>query len=536
MLQNTSPEKAKAWSELEMHFSEMESVRMQDLFFDDKQRAEKMHVCLGDLLFDYSKNKITAETISLLSNLAQASDLKGAIEKMFTGERINKTEDRAVLHTALRDFSFQREIVIDGVNVLEEIKTSRQKIKEFSTSIIQGKLRGATGKQFTDVINIGIGGSDLGPKMVVEGLGNYRNHLGVHYVSNIDSDFLFGLLAKLNPETTLVLIVSKTFTTHETMENAKRVVKWLSNSVANVKAHLVGVTSNTEKACEYGIEKDFLFPMWDYIGGRFSLWGSVGLSIALGVGYENFERLLKGAYSVDEHFRNEDFSKNIPVLMGLIGVWYNNFYKYQSEAIVPYNELLRAFPAHLQQMIMESNGKDRDCLGDLVEIQTSPIVWGEVGSSAQHAFFQLFHQGTKVIPTDFIGFVQPFCKEDSTHDILMSNFFGQTEALLVGKSGEALKADTLPYLGNYRAFEGNKPTNTLLLNKLTPESLGMLVALYEHKTFVQGVIWNIFSFDQFGVEYGKVLAKNIENEIISKNIGKHDSSTSFLLNYYLMKS
>lgn len=535
MLQTINPTSTAAWSKLREHFEQMKLIQMQDLFEEDSSRGSSFNIQFEDFLLDYSKNKITKETLSYLIELGEEMQLKEAIEALFKGSKVNKTEGRAVLHTALRDFTPGTSIVVDGVNVLEEIRQTRDRMRDFVGRVIQGDYISSTGEPFTDIVNIGIGGSDLGPKMVVQGLANYSNHLRAHFISNVDDDYLYSILNKLNPETTLVLVVSKTFTTQETVLNADKVVQWLETKVEKEKisAHLVGVTAEIERAVEYGIQSDTVFPMWDHIGGRFSLWSSVGLSIALAIGYENFEKLLKGANKMDVHFRTAPFEQNMPVVCALLSVWYNNFFGYETEAVVPYSQFLERFPAHLQQMIMESNGKDKNREGLPVNYETGTLIWGDVGVSAQHAFFQLFHQGTKVVPVDFIGFVNPFCSSDSNHTILMSNFFGQTEALLNGKEATREIDTEDPLIQNFREFTGNKPSNTLLIDKLTPESLGALVALYEHKTFVQGVIWNIYSFDQFGVEYGKVLAKNIQGEIISNNVLKHDSSTAFLLNYYL---
>ncbi|WP_267740274.1 glucose-6-phosphate isomerase [Myroides injenensis] len=536
MLKNVNPSRTNAWQNLRKHFADMEFVQMQKLFESNADRAEQMHINWGSLLLDYSKNKITTETIEYLVDLAKEVDLGYAIESMFCGKKINVTENRAVLHTALRDFSDDGSTIeVDGVDVLKEVRATRDKMKDFTEAVLNGSYVSSSGEKFTDIINIGIGGSDLGPKMVVEALVNYRNDLNIHYISNVDDDYLFATLRKLDPKKTLVLIVSKTFTTQETIANAHHIVKWLNLDKEALSQHLVGITANVPKAISFGVKESNIFPMWDYVGGRFSLWSSVGLSIALAIGYDNFEKLLKGAYEMDQHFRKTSFEQNIPVVLALLSIWYNNFYGYETEAVVPYSELLNKLPAHLQQMIMESNGKDKNREGYPVNYQTGTLIWGEVGVSAQHAFFQLFHQGTKVVPVDFIGFVKPFYNCEHNHDILMSNFFGQSEALLNGKRGEVFEEGEIEMLKNFRDFEGNKPSNTILVDKLTPESLGSLIALYEHKTFVQGIIWNIFSFDQFGVEYGKVLAKNIQNEIKTKNIANHDASTSFLLNYYLNK-
>ncbi len=537
MFKNINPSGTVAWHNLRKHFEEMEYVKMQDLFESQVDRVDKMHVSWNDFLFDFSKNKITDQTIELLLDLAREMELSTAIESMFNGDKINVTEDRAVLHTALRDFSGQP-ILVDGINVVEEITKVRACIENFSDAFIAGTYKGSTGKAFTDVINIGIGGSDLGPRMVVNALESYRNTIGMHFISNVDDDHIASLLRKLNPETTLVIVVSKTFTTQETIQNALMVKRWLVEGISNSNcaAHFVAVSSNVVQAEEFGIAKENIFPMWDYVGGRFSLWSAVGLSISLAVGYENFERLLKGANQMDQHLRTEPFEKNIPVLMAMLSIWYNNFYGYQTEALVPYCQFLEKFPAHLQQMIMESNGKNRNREGYPVNYQTGTIIWGEVGVNAQHAFFQLFHQGTKIIPIDFIGFVKPFSSDKENHDILMSNFFGQTEALLNGKVGAKYQTTSSDdRLQPYKEFGGNKPTNTFLIEQLTPENLGSLIAMYEHKVFVQGFIWNIFSFDQFGVEYGKKLACSIQSELERGEINNHDGSTQFLLEYYLSK-
>lgn len=537
MFRNTNPSGTLAWHNLRNHFEEMEYVKMQDLFESQTDRVAKMHVSWNDFLFDYSKNKITDKTITLLLDLAREMGLPSAIESLFQGDKINLTENRSVLHTALRDFSDQP-IVVDGKNVLEEIKDARNRIKNFSNAFTSGVFKGSTAKTFTDVINIGIGGSDLGPRMVVNALECYRNAVQVHFISNVDDDHTESLLRKLDPETTLVIVVSKTFTTQETILNAQKVKQWLLEGItdSSCENHFVAVSSNVDEAVKFGISETNVFPMWDYVGGRFSLWSSVGLSISLAVGYDNFEKLLKGANQMDLHLKTAPLEKNIPVLMAMLSIWYNNFYGYETEALVPYCQFLEKFPAHLQQMIMESNGKNRNRDGYPVNYQTGTIIWGEVGVNAQHAFFQLFHQGTKIIPVDFIGFVKPFSKEKGNHDILMSNFFGQTEALLNGKVGVNYQSDAAPdFLKPYKEFAGNKPTNTLLIDQLTPESLGSLIALYEHKVFIQGFIWNIFSFDQFGVEYGKKLASSIQSELKMQQIDRHDSSTQFLLEYYLSK-
>lgn len=535
MLKNIDPSKTVAWAKLEKHFEEMKGVYMQDLFASDADRTEKLHIKWESFLIDYSKHKITDKTLELLLELAEESNLEEAINLMFSGATINHTEKRAVLHTALRCFSKNEETASGVPGLMDDIEKTRKKTFDFIDDVHQGKYLSNTGKKFTDVINLGIGGSDLGPRMVVEALGNYQQGMNVHYLSNIDEDYVNLVLGKLNPETTLVLIVSKTFTTQETILNANKVKRWLQNNLGDntYSKHLIGITAHVEEAVIFGVEKNNIFPMWDCIGGRFSLWSAVGLSIGLAIGSTNFRLLLEGANQMDEHFKSTSFKHNIPVILALLSIWYNNFFGYESEVVIPYSQFLERFPAHLQQMIMESNGKNTDRDGNTVTYQTGNLIWGEVGVNAQHAFFQLFHQGTKIAPIDFIGFAKAHAKESiQQHDALMSNFFGQSEALLMGKNQTVENTNDLI---SFRRFEGNKPSTTMLVDSLTPETLGALVALYEHKTFVQGVIWNIYSFDQFGVEYGKVLAKNIQAEISSNNVMKHDGSTTFLLNYYLNK-
>jgi glucose-6-phosphate isomerase len=525
-LQSINPTQTAAWQKLQQHFEQTKNVRMQDLFVADPQRAEKFHLQFKDCLLDYSKNRINAETMALLQELAVEVQLADAIEKYFSGDLINMTEGRAVLHTALRAPSGQ-DIRVGGVNIMLEIEQVKEKIKAFTSEVTTGERKGFSGKAFTDVVNVGIGGSDLGPAMLVDALAYYQNHLKVHFVSNVDGDHLQEVLKRLNPETTLFVIVSKTFTTQETLTNAQTIRSWFlkAGKEADIAAHFVAVSTNLQKVSEFGIAADNIFPMWDWVGGRFSLWSAVGLSVSLAVGYAHFEGLLKGAQQMDQHFRTAPFEQNMPVILALLSVWYNNFYGAQSEALIPYTQYLQKLAPYLQQGIMESNGKSVGRDGKVVSYQTGTIIWGEPGTNSQHAFFQLIHQGTKLIPTDFIGFKTSLHGNTDHHDKLMSNFFAQTEALLVGKS------DDIPF----KHFEGNKPTNTLLIDKLSPESLGALVALYEHKLFVQGVIWNIYSYDQWGVELGKVLASSILAEIEQKQVSVHDASTSFLLQQYLKK-
>ena len=544
-LENINPSETAAWQELKRHFSEMQHVKMQQLFAEDSERAQKFSIEWNDFVIDYSKNIITEKTFSLLQNLAEAVNLNGAIESYFAGEAINRTEDRAVLHTALRAPE-NAVIKVDGVNVLPEIYSVKNKIKGFCNAVIEGHVKGYTGKPFTDVVNIGIGGSDLGPAMVVEALKFYKNQLNVHFISNVDGDHVMESLKGLNPETTLFVIASKTFTTQETLSNAETVRSWFLKSAKqeDVAKHFVAVSTNISKVTEFGIAEENIFPMWDWVGGRFSLWSAVGLSIALAVGFDNFDRLLKGANAMDEHFKTTPHEKNIPVILALLSIWHNNFFGAESEALIPYTQYLQKLAPYLQQGIMESNGKSVGRDGKPVNYQTGTIIWGEPGTNSQHAFFQLIHQGTKLIPTDFIGFIEPLHGNKDHHDKLMSNFFAQTEALLNGKTEAQVQAEfdkqgisgeKAEYLRPFKVFGGNKPTNTLLIRKLTPETLGSLIALYEHKIFVQGVIWNIFSYDQWGVELGKQLANSILDEINSGEVKTHDSSTTFLLHKFLGK-
>ncbi|MCL9808245.1 glucose-6-phosphate isomerase [Flavobacterium luminosum] len=542
-LPSINPTETLAWQNLREHFAEMQYVNMQDMFVEDSQRAERFHIQWKQFLVDYSKNRINQKTIDLLLQLAQEVELKKAIEAQFSGENINQTENRAVLHTALRARPTDT-ILVNGKNVVPEVYEVKEKIKDFTEKVITKQLKGFTGKPITDIVNIGIGGSDLGPAMVVEALGFYRNHLGVHFVSNVDGDHLQEIMKRINPETTLFVVVSKTFTTRETLSNAETIRDWFLRFAQpeDIAKHFVAVSSDTSKAKAFGIDEANVFPMWDWVGGRFSLWGSVGLTISLAVGYDNFEQLLAGANAMDEHFRTESFENNIPVILALLSVWYNNFFQAETEALIPYTQYLQKFAPYLQQGIMESNGKSIARNGFPVNYQTGTIIWGEPGTNSQHAFFQLIHQGTKLIPVDFIGFKKSLHGDVKHHNQLMSNFFAQTEALLEGKSEEEvlqeLKAqgiseDRAQLLLPFKVFDGNKPTNTLLIDLLTPETLGSLIALYEHKIFVQGVIWNIFSYDQWGVELGKQLAGSILEEINSLKLQKHDSSTELLLKNYL---
>ncbi|WP_250433365.1 glucose-6-phosphate isomerase [Hanstruepera flava] len=536
------PTKTLAWKNLQEHYNAIEHVHMKNLFEIDENRADKFTVQWEDFYVDYSKNRITEETKTLLLQLAEEVKLDEAIQSYFSGEIINETEGRAVMHTALRKPKASVAIV-NGENVIPEINTVKQKIKAFSEQIISGSLKGFTGKAFTDIVNIGIGGSDLGPAMVIESLQFYKNHLTTHFVSNVDGDHVNEVIKNLNPETTLFVVVSKTFTTQETLSNANTIKAWFLKS-ANQEAiakHFVAVSTNLKAVDAFGIHANNVFPMWDWVGGRFSLWSAVGLSISLSIGYNNFESLLLGAHKMDEHFKSESFENNIPVLLALLSIWYNNFFNAESEAIIPYSQYLNQFATYLQQGIMESNGKYIDRNGNKVHYQTGTIIWGEPGTNSQHAFFQLIHQGTKLIPADFIGFVKSLYGNQDHQDKLISNFIAQTEALLNGKDkgevlaelkNQGLSHTQIDKLLPFKVFEGNKPTNTIFINKLTPESLGKLIALYEQKIFVQGIIWNIYSYDQFGVELGKQLASKILKDITQDGITQHDSSTLKLLKHY----
>ena len=533
MLKNSNPTQTNAWKALQKHFAEVKDRHTLSLFEKDAARADKFSIQWHDFYVDYSKNRIDEETLKLLVNLAEECGLKDAIGKYFGGDLINNTEKRAVLHTALR--APENSVVnVDGKNVMPEVAAVKHKMKQFSEEVIAGKRKGFTGKAFTDVVNIGIGGSDLGPAMVTEALKFYKNHLNVHFISNVDGDHVLETIKHLNPETTLIVIVSKTFTTLETLSNALTVKEWFlkAGSEKDIAKHFVAVSTNLQEIDKFGIDPDNVFPMWDWVGGRFSLWSAVGLSIALSVGYDNFEKLLKGAHAMDEHFRTAPFEKNIPVVLALLSVWYNNFYGAESQAIIPYTQYLQRFAAYLQQGIMESNGKQTDRDGNAIPYQTGVIIWGEPGTNSQHAFFQLIHQGTKLIPTDFIVFKHSLHGNADHHNKLMANFFAQTEALLKGKTeaevrkemGDKVNEALVPF----KVFTGNRPTTSFLIDKLTPESLGSLIAMYEHKIFVEGVIWNIYSYDQWGVELGKQLASKILKDIAGAEISAHDSSTTNL--------
>ncbi|SDK84704.1 glucose-6-phosphate isomerase [Salinimicrobium catena] len=542
-MKHTNPTRTEAWKKLEEHYTALRELGLKEEFRNDPERAEAFTLEWEDFYVDFSKNLITRETQSLLQELASETGLKEAIGSYFGGEQINRTEGRAVLHTALRETK-DAHVEVDGENVTSEVFEVKEKIKTFSNDVIEGSKKGYTGKAFTDVVNIGIGGSDLGPVMVTEALEYYKNHLKVHFVSNVDGDHVQEVIKDLNPETTLFIIVSKSFSTQETLSNSTTIRSWFRKKAPaeSVAKHFVAVSSNVPAVEEFGIETENIFPMWDWVGGRFSLWSAVGLSISLSVGYDNFESLLTGARKMDEHFRETPFKENIPVQLALLTVWYNNFFKAETQAIIPYTQYLHRFPAYLQQAIMESNGKGVDRDGNKVDYQTGNIVWGEPGTNSQHAFFQLIHQGTKLIPADFIGFKRSLHNEKDHHNKLMANFFAQTEALLAGKSSNEVRQELeskkmseqeIEKLLPFKVFEGNKPTTTILINELTPESLGKLIALYEHQIFVQGVIWNVYSYDQWGVELGKQLASKILNEIEENDVQEHDSSTKKMLKFFL---
>jgi len=542
MLSKINPTQTNSWKALDEQFVNND-FDLRSLFQDNPNRFNEFSIKRPNFLFDYSKNLIDSETKKLLLNLAEECELKDAIQKMFSGDKINETEGRAVLHTALRDFS-DKEILVDGENIKPQIKNVLDHMKSFSESIISGAHKGFSGKEITDVVNIGIGGSDLGPVMVVSALKHFKTRLNIHFVSNVDGNHIAEVVKNLNPETTLFIIASKTFTTQETMTNAHSARDWFlkAGKQEDVAKHFVALSTNVQAVKDFGIAEENIFEFWDWVGGRYSLWSAIGLSIVLAVGYENFEQLLKGAYDTDQHFQTADFSENIPVLMGLIGIWYRNFYAATTVAILPYSQYLDRFPAYFQQGDMESNGKCVDRNGEFVEYETGPIIWGEPGTNGQHAFYQLIHQGTELIPADFIAYAKSPNTVSDHQDKLLANFFAQTEALAFGKTEEEVEAELkasgksdeeIDFLLNYKVFHGNTPTNSILFNELTPFSLGQIIALYEHKIFVQGVIWNIFSFDQFGVELGKVLANKILPELESnETVSAHDSSTNGLINYY----
>ena len=544
-MRSINPSQTAAWRALEQHFAQMKNVHMRDLFAQDKDRFTHFSATFdGQILVDFSKNRITQETLEHLLALAKETELESAINSMFQGEKINRTEDRAVLHTALRNRD-NTPVYVDGKDVMPEVNAVLDKMQQFSQRIISGDWKGYTGKAITDVVNIGIGGSDLGPFMVTEALRPYKNHLNMHFVSNVDGTQIAETLKKLNPETTLFLIASKTFTTQETMTNAHSARDWFlaaAKDESQVAKHFVALSTNSEEVAKFGIDTNNMFEFWDWVGGRYSLWSAIGLSIILSVGFDNFVQLLSGAHAMDKHFTQTPLEKNIPVLLGLIGIWYNNFFEAETEAILPYDQYMHRFAAYFQQGNMESNGKYIGRDGKPVTYQSGPIIWGEPGTNGQHAFYQLIHQGTKMIPCDFIAPAVTHNPLGDHHEKLLSNFFAQTEALAFGKTREVVDAEfaaqgknvaDMEYVAPYKVFEGNRPTNSILLKSITPYSLGALIAMYEHKIFTQGAILNIFTFDQWGVELGKQLASRILPELEnSDTVSSHDSSTNGLINSY----
>ncbi|MFM5297107.1 glucose-6-phosphate isomerase [Aeromonas veronii] len=542
-MKNINPTQTQAWQALEAHFAANKETRLKDLFAQDPKRFDKFSLTFGgDILVDYSKNLITEETLKLLVDLAKETDLRSAIDAMFNGDKINMTEGRSVLHVALRNRS-DRPIESDGKDVMPEVNAVLAKMKGFCEKIISGEWKGYTGKAIQHVVNIGIGGSDLGPVMITEALRPYKNHLQMHFVSNVDGTHIAETLKKIDPETTLFLVASKTFTTQETMTNALTARDWfikIAGDKAHVAKHFAALSTNGKAVAEFGIDTNNMFEFWDWVGGRYSSWSAIGMPIALSVGFENFEALLQGAFEMDMHFATASYEQNVPVLLALIGLWYNNFYGAESEAILPYDQYMHRFPAYFQQGNMESNGKYVDRNGKPVDYQTGPIIWGEPGTNGQHAFYQLIHQGTKLIPCDFLAPAISHNPIGDHHPKLLANFFAQTEALAFGKSKEEVEAEFLAAgktleqvkdLVPFKVFEGNRPTNSILFKSLTPKTLGALIAMYEHKIFVQGAIWNIFSFDQWGVELGKQLANKILPELGNNEaVTSHDCSTNGLIN------
>lgn len=544
MLPKINPMTTAAWEKLEDYYFGFEGIQMKEMFEKDTDRFHKYSIKFEDILVDFSKNILDDNGREILIELAQQCRLKDAIESMFTGEKINATENRAVLHVALRNRS-NSPVLVDGQDVMPEVNAVLGQMKTFSEKVISGEWKGYTGKSITDVVNIGIGGSDLGPLMVTEALKPYKNHLNLHFVSNVDGTHIAETLKKVNPETTLFIVASKTFTTQETMTNANTARDWFLKAAKDegfVKNHFVAVSTNEKEVAKFGIDTKNMFRFWDWVGGRYSLWSAIGLSIVLGIGYENYIELLEGAHAMDNHFRNAEFDKNVPVILALFGIWYNNFFGAETEAILPYDQYMHRFAAYFQQGNMESNGKYVDRNGEQVDYQTGPIIWGEPGTNGQHAFYQLIHQGTKLIPCDFIAAAINHNPIGDHHQKLLANFFAQTEALMVGKTEEQVVAELkasgktdeeIATLTPFKVFPGNVPSNSILVKKLTPRTLGSLIAMYEHKIFVQGVIWNIYSFDQWGVELGKQLANAILPELESNEpVTGHDASTNGLINAY----
>ncbi len=545
MLNRQNPTETAAWKKLEAHYNKLKSVHLRQLFEGDDQRFKKFSEQFEDVLIDYSKNRITEETLHLLLKLAEETKVKESIAKMFSGDKINETEDRAVLHIALRNRS-NTPIMVDGENVIPAVNAVLDKMERFSKRLLSGEWKGYTGKKITDIVNIGIGGSDLGPVMVTEALRPYwQDGIQVHFVSNVDGTHIVETLKRVDPETTLFVIASKTFTTQETMTNAHTARDWFLEAAkqeSEVKKHFVALSTNQEGVEKFGIDPQNMFEFWEWVGGRYSLSSAIGLPIACTIGFDNFRQLLEGLHAMDRHFAEAPLDKNLPTILALIGVWYNNFFGAETEAILPYDQYLHRFAAYFQQGNMESNGKYVGRDGKSVNYETGPVIWGEPGTNGQHAFYQLIHQGTKLIPCDFIAPAISQNPVGEHHPILLSNFFAQTEALMMGKTEaqvrEELKAsgkseEEIAELLPFKVFEGNRPTNSILVKKLTPYTLGNLIALYEHKIFVQGVIWNIFSFDQWGVELGKQLAKSILPELKGNEaVTSHDVSTNGLINAY----
>jgi glucose-6-phosphate isomerase len=542
MLSKINFTETQAYDYLIDHFVDITEIHLKELFENDKDRFKKYSVLFNDIFLDYSKNRINDKTMALLMQLAKECDLEGAIKAMFSGEVINETENRAVLHTALRNRA-NTPVLVDGKDVMPDVNEVLAKMKKFSEAIISGQWKGYTGKAITAVVNIGIGGSDLGPVMVTEALKSYKNHLELHFVSNVDGTHIVETLKKVDPETTLFLVASKTFTTQETMSNAHSARDWFLASGAkdaDVAKHFAALSTNADGVGKFGIDTQNMFGFWDWVGGRYSLWSAIGLPIALSIGFENFEELLTGAHEMDNHFKDTPFEENIPVILALLGIWYNNFFESETQAILPYDQYMHRFAAYFQQGDMESNGKNVARTGEAVDYQTGPVIWGEPGTNGQHAFYQLIHQGTKLIPCDFIAPAQSHNPLGKHHQMLLSNFFAQTEALMNGKTEEEVIAELInksekeiAKIAPFKVFQGNRPTNSILVKMITPKVLGSLLAMYEHKIFTQGVIWNIYSFDQWGVELGKQLAGKILPELEDNNeVNSHDSSTNGLINLY----
>jgi len=545
MLKRTPPQKTQSWQRLATHYEDIKDVHMRDMYAGDPQRFETFSIAFNDILVDFSKNRMTNQTLGLLVELAREAGLTEAIQKMFAGERINATENRPVLHVALRNRA-NRPILVDGRDVMPSVNQVLDQMRQFSDRVASGQWQGYSGEPIRDIVNIGIGGSDLGPAMVCECLKPYgRKHLCVHFVSNVDGTHLAETLRHLDPATTLFIIASKTFTTQETRANAFSARQWfleMTRDKGDIARHFVAVSTNTRAVADFGIDSDNMFRFWDWVGGRYSLWSAIGLSIACFIGFKNFESLLEGAHAMDNHFRRTDFKQNIPVILALIGIWYVNFFRSETEVMLPYDQYMHLFPAYFQQGNMESNGKSTDRKGRKVDYATGPIVWGAPGTNGQHAFFQLLHQGTRLAPADFLAPALSHNPMGEHHLMLLSNFFAQTEALMQGKSMETvtrelhesnMTVEDIHRLAPHRVFTGNRPSNSILFKQLTPQVLGSLIAMYEHKIFVQGVIWNIFSFDQWGVELGKHLASRIMPELQQDQpVRSHDASTNGLINAY----